>query len=199
MTGWQVPTVTPSDGVVVLRPFTLDDVAAVTAACQDPDIPRWTSAVPSPYTEHHAREWITTHPEAWARGTAANWAVVDATDGALLGACGLHDLDHQARQGEIGYWVAPWARGQRVATRAARLTTEWGFTEGGLIQIDLLTMHGNARSEKVAAGAGYVYVGEVVEVPTLLDPGRTFDAKHWVRTVDGRPARDPHSGRALPR
>lgn len=32
-----------TDGVVSLRRFTLDDVAAVTMACQDPEIPRWTA------------------------------------------------------------------------------------------------------------------------------------------------------------
>ena len=37
-----------ADGTVLLRPPTLADVPAVTAACQDPDIARWT-IVPSPY------------------------------------------------------------------------------------------------------------------------------------------------------
>ncbi len=32
---------------LVLRPFEASDVDAVFAACQDPDIPRWTN-VPSP-------------------------------------------------------------------------------------------------------------------------------------------------------
>ncbi|MGH2801119.1 MAG: GNAT family N-acetyltransferase [Thermoleophilaceae bacterium] len=46
--------VTLSDGEIALRPFIEDDVPAITAACQDPEIPRWT-LVPSPYTEEDAR------------------------------------------------------------------------------------------------------------------------------------------------
>jgi RimJ/RimL family protein N-acetyltransferase len=41
--------VTLEDDVVRLRPFEDADVPAIAAACQDPEIPRWT-AVPSPYT-----------------------------------------------------------------------------------------------------------------------------------------------------
>jgi hypothetical protein len=41
------------DGVIALRPMREDDVAAVTAACQDPLIARYT-LVPSPYGEDDA-------------------------------------------------------------------------------------------------------------------------------------------------
>ena len=41
------------DGDLTLRPPRPDDADAVTAACQDPEIPRWT-LVPSPYRREHA-------------------------------------------------------------------------------------------------------------------------------------------------
>jgi hypothetical protein len=50
-----------ADGVVTLRAFTSGDVPAVTAACQDPEISRWTATIPWPYDEDHARTWIATH------------------------------------------------------------------------------------------------------------------------------------------
>ena len=43
---------------VVLRPWRLDDVPAVTAACQDREIARWLAFVPEPYTEEDARFYI---------------------------------------------------------------------------------------------------------------------------------------------
>ena len=43
----------------MLRPFREDDVAAVHAACQDPSIQRWISALPVPYTEEAARAFVT--------------------------------------------------------------------------------------------------------------------------------------------
>lgn len=50
-----------TDGVVTLGYFTLADVPAVTTACQDPEISRWTASIPWPYEEDHARGWIATH------------------------------------------------------------------------------------------------------------------------------------------
>ena len=34
---------------------TADDVDAITAAAQDPEVPRWTT-LPAPYERHHAEE-----------------------------------------------------------------------------------------------------------------------------------------------
>ena len=45
------------DGIIALRPITEDDIPAVVAACQDPEIPRWTR-VPSPYAEADARGFL---------------------------------------------------------------------------------------------------------------------------------------------
>jgi RimJ/RimL family protein N-acetyltransferase len=179
-----------TDGVVMARPFTMDDVADVTEACQDPEISRWTSAIPWPYHEEHARDWIATHPAEWESGRAASFAVVDATTGRLLGSTGLHDVNRGRGDAEIGYWVAAPARGRGVATRAVELVTRWALSDYGLRHVDLLTKLGNEASERVAARAGYRYAGEVRGVPSLLDPTQRFDAKRWVTTADGRPPLD---------
>ena len=73
-----------SDGVITLRAFTGDDIPAITAACQDPEIARWTAMVPSPYTEEDARGWIATHDEARSEGLGCPFAVADAATGGLL-------------------------------------------------------------------------------------------------------------------
>src|SRR5436190_22510813 len=72
----ELPTLT--DGIVTLRPKRPEDADAITAACQDPEIPRWT-LVPSPYTREHAVEWI-----AQQDLRSASLLAVDA-DGTLLG------------------------------------------------------------------------------------------------------------------
>ena len=76
-----MPAITPpskplSDGVVSLRLWRPDDAVAVTAACQDPEIPRWTR-IPAPYGEADAHEWLAGRAECWAQGTEANFAVVE--------------------------------------------------------------------------------------------------------------------------
>ena len=46
------------DGDIKLRPWTLDDVPAIVAACNDPEIHHWIPMVPSPYTEADARAFV---------------------------------------------------------------------------------------------------------------------------------------------
>ena len=51
LTGIDLTTETIRTERLVLRPFREDDVPAVLAACQDPDVQRWITAIPVPYTE----------------------------------------------------------------------------------------------------------------------------------------------------
>jgi RimJ/RimL family protein N-acetyltransferase len=143
-----------TDGVVALREWRLSDVPAVVAACQDPEIPRWT-LVPSPYTEADGREFI----ERKLSGEAGELglAIVDAASDELLGAIGL--CFPRAGTGGIGYWIAAAARGRGVATRAVRLMCDWGFRELGLARIDLEAEPENEASWRVAERAGFTREG----------------------------------------
>jgi RimJ/RimL family protein N-acetyltransferase len=56
---------------------------------------------------------------------------------------------------EVGYWIAPWARGRGIATAALRLTSRWAIDELGAQRIGLLVYVGNDASARVAEKAGY--------------------------------------------
>jgi RimJ/RimL family protein N-acetyltransferase len=146
------------DGVIALRPPEPDDVDAITAACQDPEIPRWTR-VPSPYTREHAVEFVERATRTRRHGTDASFVVVDAETGELLGATGVHRLDGEDGGPEVGYWIKREARGRGVATRALRLVTDWVCRDLGkrlLLQADVR----NATSQRVAQKVGYGYAGD---------------------------------------
>ncbi|HLM08814.1 MAG TPA: GNAT family N-acetyltransferase [Thermoleophilaceae bacterium] len=147
-----------SDGDILLRAWTPSDVPAVTAACQDPDIPRWTH-VPAQYTEHHAREFIAGCHGAVAEGRQLALAIVAADGSELRGAAGLSEVDWVNRKAEIGYWVAAEARGRGVATRAVRLLSRWTLEELRFERVELLANPGNELSQKVAEGAGFTREG----------------------------------------
>jgi RimJ/RimL family protein N-acetyltransferase len=141
--------------VVTLRPPREDDAPAVVAACQDPEIPRWTS-VPSPYGEEEARQFVSqvVHGDRMEMSLA----VVDASDdAALLGMIGLRLPAPEV--GELGYWLAAEARGRGVATRAVRLLCTWAFGELPLARMQLHTLPGNRASERVAERAGFTREG----------------------------------------
>jgi len=157
----------------------MSDVGDVTAACQDQEISRWTDAVPSPYTEEHARTWISTHDGLWARGEIAPFAIVEANDGKFLGAMSL--IFSGDRPPGAGYWVARWGRNRGVATAALILVTQWGFDTLGLKSVSLATMLGNVASERVAEKAGFSFIGEISDFRPLRNPERTYSVKNWVR------------------
>jgi len=140
---------------LVLRPFRPGDAEAVLSACQDPRIQRWTN-IPRPYLPRHAIDFVTGYSEhAWRTGTGAPMGVFDAATGDLLGSNGLIMVQRDYRMGEVGYWVAPWARGRGVATAATRAVARWGQTALGLERIAWRAEVGNQASRVVAHRLGF--------------------------------------------
>jgi RimJ/RimL family protein N-acetyltransferase len=152
-----------SDGRVLLRPPTLADVPAVTAACQDPAIARWTT-VPSPYASSDAVFFVEqVSDQGWAAGTTATFVITDPVGGALLGSCGLGSIDRTHGRGEIGYWTTADARGRGVATSAVRLVCGWAFEDPGgprLARVDWRAFGGNEGSWRVAERCGFTMEGK---------------------------------------
>jgi RimJ/RimL family protein N-acetyltransferase len=172
----ELPTL--RDGDLLLRPKRPEDADAITAACQDPEIPRWT-LVPSPYTRAHAEEFIAAgEPEARA-GKAVSLLAVDARDGRLLGSFSLMELDRAPGFGEIGYWVAADARGRGVATRAVRLLADWARSELALSRIEVLPHRDNAPSRRVAEKAGFRDTGELKPCPRADDDTPVYAVFAW--------------------
>ena len=99
-----------TDGEIRLRAWKASDAPAVTAACQDPEIPRWT-VVPPDYEERHAREFIASTAGNLAHGRELDMAIVDSDD-RLLGALGISNFDWTDLKAEVGYWMAADARGR---------------------------------------------------------------------------------------
>jgi RimJ/RimL family protein N-acetyltransferase len=159
------PTLT--DGVVTVRPRRESDIPAVVAACQDPEIPRWTR-VPSPYTVEDARRFFAIAETEAAAGEGLALAVADAED-RLIGTVGLMGIDGE--RGEIGYWTAAAARGRGVTTRAVVLVRDWAHATLGLREIEILPHRDNRPSQRVAERAGFRDTGALRRVPTM-PPGR---------------------------
>src|SRR3954451_22771807 len=114
------------DGTVALRPWRATDLIPLVQACQDPEIPRWT-AVPSPYGERDAREYLARAEVDRRSGRELGLAVVDPSDERLLGSCGLARFDWHDHKVEVGYWVAATARGRSVGSRATALLSRWAI------------------------------------------------------------------------
>jgi RimJ/RimL family protein N-acetyltransferase len=143
------------ESTTALRPWREEDLPALVAACQDPEIPRWTR-VPSPYGESDARQYLHGRFDAIRSGSSAPYAIVEAHDDRrLLGAIGLLAINWPNRRAEVGYWLAREARGSGHATRAVRLICDWGLRSLGIERIGLLAATGNRASQRVAERAGF--------------------------------------------
>lgn len=141
-----------SDGVVSLRRPREDDADDITAACQDPGIAEWTT-VPTPYTRADAEQWLASRPtdEAWWASPA--WAVTVLPDDRW---CGNIDLRPDGEGGaEVGYLLAPWARGSGHAARALRLVCAWAFSALGAEVVTWYAYVGNTASLRTARSVGF--------------------------------------------
>jgi RimJ/RimL family protein N-acetyltransferase len=132
------------------------DVDAIHAACQDPDIQRFTT-VPQPYTRTHAVDFVAKTAQWWEEGANANWAIRE--QGTLVGMIGMYRIDGGA--GEIGYWLAPHARGRGLLHEAAIAVLDWAFSDAGpnLARVEWRAVVGNFPSARSAQALGLRFEG----------------------------------------
>lgn len=143
------------DGETALRPWRDADIPALVAACQDPEISRWTR-VPSPYGEADAKAYMLQRYHGPEAGIAAPFAIVSSSDDTrLLGSISLMRIAWEHARAEVGYWLARDARGAGHTTRAVGLICAWGFAALGLERIELFAATGNPASQRVAERSGF--------------------------------------------
>ncbi|HTF12033.1 MAG TPA: GNAT family N-acetyltransferase [Asanoa sp.] len=131
-----------------------DDAADIESACNDAETRRFLPSLPQPYTRDDALRFVRDGAtEAWATG-GGSYAIADPATDRMLGTIGVHHVDTDRAQGEIGYWVAPWARGKRVATAATKAVAAHAFADG-FDRLEVLTAWENPKSIRVALAAGF--------------------------------------------
>lgn len=146
------------DGGVRLRFRTDADLPAIVEACRDPAIVNHTR-VPEDYDFELAREFAARAEREVAAGESLSLIVVDADSDELLGSIGIVALDAEERHCEIGYWLAPWARGRGIMTRSIRLLCRWIFDELGILRIAAFVEPDNLASQRTVERAGFTREG----------------------------------------
>lgn len=179
-----------ADGAdLVLRRHRPIDLHDVLVQHQDAESQRWL-AIPVPYMESDAAEFISQAGEGWNVGSRAVLAVVHR--GRHAGTVEFR-LDG-AGGADLNFGLAPWARGQGVMTRALRLALDWAFQD-----LDLRVVHwragvGNWPARAAATRCGFKVEGTVRGL--IAQRGKRYDG--WIgslRRGDFRTA-GPHRVRA---
>ena len=159
-----------------LEPLAEHHLDAIAELVLDPDVLRFTR-VPDPPQEGFAAAWLARYEEGRRDGTREGFAIVDG-DG-FAGLALAPAIDREARQAELGYVVAPRARGRGVATWALDALTRWGFAELDALRLELLISVDNEASKTVAERCGYVREGVLRSLH--VKQGVREDTEIWSR------------------
>jgi RimJ/RimL family protein N-acetyltransferase len=159
-----------------LQPLAEEHLEHLPALFEDAAIQRFTR-IPVPVPEGFARTWLETYERGRHEGTHEAFAIVDGDE--FLGVAVAPRIDAEARTVELGYVVAPDARGRGVATAALRLLTEWAFTALDVLRIELLISAENGASRRVAERCGYTREGLLRSL--YVKPGLREDTEVWSR------------------
>jgi RimJ/RimL family protein N-acetyltransferase len=144
---------------LLLRPFRAADVADNALACRDNLSQRWLP-LPDPYTDADSLAWCTEIAPAFRdSGDGIQWAIERKLDRRFVGSIGLKRTDWRALESEVGYLVAPWARGDGVAVEAVLTVARWLLVDQQFERLALRHAPDNLPSRRVAEKAGFTEEG----------------------------------------
>ncbi len=150
-----------ADGVIVLRPFRLEDVMQVYDAVRESltDLKPWMSWAHDGYSMEEAEGFIRITRARWEEKTLFAFAITDAKTGNILGGVSLSHIHPVYRLCNVGYWARSSRHGEGIAGRAALLAARYGFEHEGIIRAEIVVAVGNERSRRVAEKIGAHYEG----------------------------------------
>jgi [ribosomal protein S5]-alanine N-acetyltransferase len=147
---------------LILRYFHILDSEAMFRIFGDAEVMRYGNGVQS---REWVRDWLRNCIEhdyqSWGFGP---YAVIEKSDGNVLGYCGLFyfsDIDGQAEI-EIGYRLARSAWGKGYATEAALAVRDFAFTSLGIQRLIAMIDPANVASIRVAEKIGMNYEKEIM-------------------------------------
>ncbi|HWT23500.1 MAG TPA: GNAT family protein [Solirubrobacteraceae bacterium] len=151
-----------TDGVVVLRRPTADDIDGFLPAFADPET-REAGNLPA-FGRAEMVASLPHLPAMAASGRMLPMTALHGRTGQIVGGGSLHHLDAEREIVEIGYWVLSHARRQGVGTRIARLLAEHAFALG-VLRVAAYVNVGNVASDRVLERAGFTREGVVRSMP----------------------------------
>lgn len=168
---------------VVLDVPTRADTVAITDGCQDPDVIRWTT-IPTPYRPQDANAFVDALVgPGWASDREYTWAIRQPGSTWLDGV-----ISYRTQRRDLGFWLAPSARGRGLVHEAVSLVVDWAFDRGAP-DVYWECYQGNTASANVARRAGFSYTGTGdANIPNR--DGSPAAAWKGLRRADGAPASD---------
>jgi RimJ/RimL family protein N-acetyltransferase len=142
-----------------LRPDDPDDAPAVARAfAEDPHLAvDW--GIDETPDEALARRWLTERAELWEKGEGRHLAVVETEGDAFAGGVNFHNIRDDHKRAEVGFWLAPWARGRGLGSAAVAAACEWAFERWQLNRIEMTTLPDNDAALALGRKLGFTREG----------------------------------------
>ena len=150
---FQTPAELIGDGVL-LRPLRPDDAPAFASAFADD--PQLGARVG--FEEDPDEDWFRDSFDGDDR-SSFQFAVTAGGSDTLVGIVIVHHVEAEQGRAEIGFWLAPDARGLGLGRRAVSLLVDWLFGHPWLRRLELTTTPDNAGAIALAERLGFVREG----------------------------------------
>jgi RimJ/RimL family protein N-acetyltransferase len=139
---------------LILREFRKNDWQNVHAYACDPEVVRYMPWGPN--TEQETKDFIATTLAFQTEDPRRKFelAVTRASDGQIVGGCGIRIVNVSDRSADMGYVIRRDVWGSGYATEAARAIVAFGFGQLGLHRIWATCDSENAASARVLEKAG---------------------------------------------
>ncbi len=148
---------------LLLRRFVLEDAPDVQRLAGDWHVAKMTIAIPHPYQDGMAEQWIKHHQEPFDKKDLITLATTLKTTGTFIGWVSL-GTSKEHHLGELGYWIGKpyWNNG--YCTEANRALIDYGFEVLGLNRIQARHLVHNPASGRVMQKLGMSYEGTLRQV-----------------------------------
>ena len=135
-----------------LRPYRSDDVTSMFAIFGDPEVMQYSmsGADPSVESTQASIQKLMDHQALFGFSL---WVVEDRSTGAIIGDCGLKQLE-EGPEIEVGYRFAKTHWGRGYASEAAAASVRYGFSTLGLARIVAVVEPPNVASSTVLEKIG---------------------------------------------
>ena len=161
------PAELAGDGVV-LRPLRPDDAPEFAAAfADDPELGALVG-----FEEDPDEDWFRDSFDGEQR-PGFQLAVTAGGSDTFLGLVIVHHVEAEQGRAEVGFWLAPQARGAGLGRRAMSLLVDWLFDHQQLRRLELTTTPDNAGALALAESLGFTREGVLRQ--RVVERGKEVD------------------------
>ncbi len=156
------------DSDLLLRPITMDDAPTIFALTEAnrAHLRRWLPWVDGTQRQQDTEQFLDMVLEQEAAGHGYQMGIV--WRGELVGIIGMHSTLPAATESEIGYWLAEYATGAGVMTRACRALVSRIFADFPVEAVRIRCAAGNTASQAIPLRLGFVPVDYATAQERLL-------------------------------